>query len=75
MVIPHYTYLILKMPGLRGVISIKEDVKQAFDCDMERCETIDRLMASTELQDLKQALVESPPDLVMPKAKTSKRSI
>jgi hypothetical protein len=35
----------------------------------------DMLLASTELQDLKKALVESYPDPIMPKAKTSKMSI
>jgi hypothetical protein len=61
MAIPHYAYLVLKMSGLRGIISIRGDVKQAFDYDRESCETANRLMASTELQELKQALVESPP--------------
>jgi hypothetical protein len=77
MVIPHYAYLVLKMPGQRGVISIKGDVKQAFDCNRESCETANRLMASVELRDLKQALAESPlpPDPIMPEAKTSKTSI
>jgi hypothetical protein len=75
MAIPHYAYLVLKMPGLHGIISIREDVKRAFDCDRESCETTDRLTASIELQELKQALVESPPDPIMPEAKTSKTSI
>jgi hypothetical protein len=61
MVIPHYAYLVLKMPGPRGVISIRGDMKQAFDCDRESYETTDRLTASTELQNLKQALAEPPP--------------
>jgi hypothetical protein len=60
-VIPHYAYLVLKMPGSHGVISIGGDVKKAFDCDRESYETVDRLMASVELQELKQALAESPP--------------
>jgi hypothetical protein len=40
---------------------------------MESCETVDRVLASAELQELKEALAESPlpPDLVMPEAKTS----
>jgi hypothetical protein len=33
MAIPHYAYLVLKMSGSNGVISIKGDVKQAYDCD------------------------------------------
>jgi hypothetical protein len=75
MAIPHYTYLVLKMPGPRGVFSIRGDVKWAFDCDRESCETAHRLMASPKFQDLKQALAEAPPDPIMPKAKTSKTSI
>jgi hypothetical protein len=75
MVISHYAYLVLKMPQPRGIISIRGDIKQAFDCDRESCETVDRLMASVELQELKHTLVASPPDSVMPEAKTSKMSI
>jgi hypothetical protein len=76
MAIPHYADLILKMPGSRGVISIRGDVNRAFDCDRESHEMVDRLMASVELQDLKHALAESPPpqDPVMPEAKTSIQS-
>jgi hypothetical protein len=75
MVIPHYAYLVLKVPGPCGSISIRGDVKRAFDYDRESCETADRLTVSTELQELKQALAESSLDPVMPKAKTSKTSI
>jgi hypothetical protein len=53
MAIPHYFYLVLKMPGLHSVISIRGDIKRAFDCDRESCETSDRLAASVKLQDLK----------------------
>jgi hypothetical protein len=41
MVISHYAYLVLKMPGPRGIISIRGDINQAFDCDKESCETAD----------------------------------
>jgi hypothetical protein len=75
MVIPHYAYMVLKMSGPCGVISKRGDVKRAFDCDRESYETTDRLTAFAELQDLKQALPESPPDLVMHEAKTTKTSI
>jgi hypothetical protein len=73
MAIPHYAYLVLKMPGPCGIISIKGDVNRAFDYDRESCKTTDRLMASAELQELKQALAESPPpsNPIMPEAKTS----
>jgi hypothetical protein len=75
MVILHYPYLVLKMLGPCGAISIMGDVKQPFNYNRESCETTDKLMVSAELQELKQALAESPPDPVMPEAKTSKTSI
>jgi hypothetical protein len=75
MAIPHYTYLVLKMPGPNGVISVKGDVKRAYDCDRESYEMADALLASVELQNLKKAMVESPPNPVMPESRASKLSI
>jgi hypothetical protein len=68
MVILHYAYLLLKMPGPHGFISIKGDAKCAYDCDRESCKMDERLTVSVELQELKKALAESPPpDPVMPR--------
>jgi hypothetical protein len=60
---------------LHGVISIRGDIKRAYNCDKESCETVDRLTMSTEVQELKKALAEYPLDPIMPEAKTSKTSI
>jgi hypothetical protein len=38
MVVPHYTYLVLKMPSLAGVHSLQGDLKISFDCDTEPVE-------------------------------------
>jgi hypothetical protein len=38
MAIPHYTYMMMKIPGPRGVISVRSDIKQAVTCDKESCE-------------------------------------
>jgi hypothetical protein len=35
MVIPHYPYLLLKMLGPNGVLSLRGDLKHAFDCDVQ----------------------------------------
>jgi hypothetical protein len=75
MAIPHYAYMVLKMPGPHGIISIRGDVKHAYDCDKETCETADRLTALAEIQELKKALAESPPNPIMHEAKSSKTSI
>jgi hypothetical protein len=78
MAIPHYAYLVLKMPGPHGVISIRGHVKRTYDCDRESYEMADRLTTSAEIQELKKSLAESPPppqNLFMPEAKNSKMSI
>jgi hypothetical protein len=75
MAIPHYAYLVLKMLWLRGIISIRGDIKWAFNCDRESYETAYRLLVSAKLKELKEALAKSPPDPVMPEAETSKMSI
>jgi hypothetical protein len=35
MAIPHYTYLVLKMPRPADVLSLQGDLKISFDCDTE----------------------------------------
>jgi hypothetical protein len=53
MAIPNYAYLVLKMPGPCGIISIRGDIKRACDYNRESCQTVERLTTSTELQELK----------------------
>jgi hypothetical protein len=38
MEVPHYTYLVLKMPSLADVLSLQGDLKISFDCDTEAVE-------------------------------------
>jgi hypothetical protein len=38
MAVPHYTYLVLKMPSPAGVLSLHGDLKISFDCDTEAME-------------------------------------
>ena len=35
MVVPHYVYLLLKMPGNIGVLSLRGDLLKSFECDKE----------------------------------------
>jgi hypothetical protein len=60
MAIPHYAYLVLKIPGPCGVISIRGDVKQAYNCDKESYEMAKRLSAVIELLEMKESLVDPP---------------
>jgi hypothetical protein len=35
MAVPHYTYLVLKMPGPKGIITVKESFEVSDLCDKE----------------------------------------
>jgi hypothetical protein len=38
MAVPHYTYLVLKMPSPAGVLSLQGNLKISHDCDTEALE-------------------------------------
>jgi hypothetical protein len=40
MAVPHYTYLVLKMPSPSGVLSLQGDLKISHDCDTEAVEIV-----------------------------------
>jgi hypothetical protein len=33
MVVPHYVYLLLKMPGKTGILTFRGDLKKSYNCD------------------------------------------
>jgi hypothetical protein len=35
MVVPNYVYLLLKIPGLSGVLTLRGDLKKSYDCNQE----------------------------------------
>jgi hypothetical protein len=35
MVVPNYTYLKLKIPGLKGIITVGPTYQRTYDCDSE----------------------------------------
>jgi hypothetical protein len=49
MAIPNYTYLKLKMPGPKGVITIGPMYRHAYECDMECVEYAEALAESEAL--------------------------
>jgi hypothetical protein len=43
MAIPNYTYLKMKMPGSKGIITASSSIEHAFDCDIECVEHTEAL--------------------------------
>jgi hypothetical protein len=49
MAVPNYTYLNMKMPGPKGVITVGSSIEHAFDCDVECVEHAEALALDEEL--------------------------
>jgi hypothetical protein len=49
MAVPNYTYLKLKMPGPKGVITINTTFQHAYECDVECFQFAETLIRSEEL--------------------------
>ena len=62
MVVPNYTYLKLKMPGPKGVITIGTSVQRAYECEVECCEFASTVIALEELPAVHQVDDEEAPD-------------
>jgi hypothetical protein len=76
MAVPHYVYLLLKMPGQSGVLTLRGDLKKSYDCNQEAIQYASTTRvpdASGEVlaaaQQLSQARLE------IPSRKASKSSI
>jgi hypothetical protein len=61
MVVPNYTYLKLKMPGLAGIITVGSTYHHAYECDIECVEYVEVLVNSKALiADLEDLVGEVP---------------
>jgi hypothetical protein len=76
MAVPHYVYLLLKMPGLSGVLTLRGDLKKSYDCNQEAIQYASTTRvpdASGEVLVAAQQLSQS--GLEIPSKKASKSSI
>ncbi|CAN6363387.1 unnamed protein product [Urochloa humidicola] len=62
MAVPNYTYQKLKTPGPKGMITFSTTVEHAYQCEIEYVEFASALVASAELDQIKQRLFEEAPN-------------
>ena len=62
MAVPNYTYLKLKMPGPRGVITVDTSFQHAYECQVECCGHAIAVIAFEELATLREEVIEEAPD-------------
>ena len=63
MAIPNYTYLKLKMPGPKGVITVSSSYEHTYACDVECVEYGEVVESSTDLASRLEALAADAPEL------------
>ena len=71
MVIPNYTYLKLKMPGLNNVITVGSTFLHAYTCDREHYELATAIINSSELPWLGELLTPAVPNYNKPTSTTA----
>jgi hypothetical protein len=62
MAVPNYTYLKLKIPGPRGVITVASSFQRTYQCKMDNCELASVVLASEELALIRTETPQEPPD-------------
>ena len=71
MAIPHYPYLLLKMPGPNGVLSLRSDLKRAFDCDVQAIQITAKAQANDGRKEIATIAVEISQELEIPAKRPS----
>jgi len=61
MAVPNYTYLKLKMPGPKGIITVSSSYEHAYECDVECVEYGEAVESSDELASKLEALAAEAP--------------
>ena len=70
MAVPHYIYLLLKMPGNSGVLSLCGDLLKSFECDKEAIDraattrvpsSVSEILATAKKLSLKESMPSKKP--------------
>ncbi|XP_066316608.1 uncharacterized protein [Miscanthus floridulus] len=63
MAVPNNTYLKLRMPGPRGVITVGTFIERAYECEVECYKHATAIVASKELATIREEIIEEAPNL------------
>ena len=67
MAVPHYAYLVLKMPSPAGVLSLRENLSVAYACEMESLALVEATDLSIQMASMvAEAKTASADDMEIP---------
>ncbi|XP_039827233.1 uncharacterized protein LOC120688960 [Panicum virgatum] len=76
MAVPHYVYLLVKMPGNTGVLSLRGDLLKSFECDKEAIDHASTIRVPSSVSEILAASKElSLNKDSMPSKKSSQSSV
>ena len=75
MAVPHYTYMMMKLPGPNGIISLRGDVRRSYSCDQESCTLAENLQAKAERDSIRLATATLQEEGEVPAKKVAKFGI
>ena len=75
MAVPHYVYLLLKMPGNIGVLSLCGDLLKSFECDREAIDHTATIRVPSSVSEILAAAEELSLKESMPSKKQSQSSV
>ena len=75
MAVPHYTYMLMKLPGPNGVISLRGDVRRSYDCDQESCTLAENIRAKADRDSIRLAAATLQDEGEVPAKKAAKAGI
>ncbi|XP_039797516.1 uncharacterized protein LOC120662434 [Panicum virgatum] len=75
MAVPHYVYLLLKMPGNTGVLSLRGDLLKSFECDKEVMDHAATVRLPSSVSEILAAAKELSLKEPMPSKKPSQSSV
>jgi hypothetical protein len=62
MAIPHFPYLLLKMPGPHEILSLRGDLKRAFDCDIQAIQIVAKAQAADGREEIATVAAQMNPE-------------
>ena len=75
MAVPHYSYLVLKMPTEKGVLTIRGNVYTAYTCEEESFKITEAIDLSIRMAETVAQATQFPPDqLRLPEQETPRKN-
>src|SRR5438128_2217484 len=72
MAVPHYTYMLMKLLGPNGIISLQGDVHRSFDYDQESCTLAENIQAKANRDTIRLTAAAFQDEVEVPAKKAAK---